>query len=221
MLTLGVPCFRRYDLLQRLLESAERGTVKPDRYMVIDNGSQLRQKIAGGEIVLPPSAEVHNFNRNIGVSAAWNKILTGSPDWVVISNDDVEFAPDMLEKLVRAAETSEAEYLFPGSAGSMFCVFLVKQSGYAKIGPFDENFFPAYFEDNDYHRRMKLLNIHELQVPDAGYLHVGSAYLKSLSPEELAIHHHQFDVNRDYYYRKWGGNPGSETLTTPAAVSRR
>lgn len=215
MITLGVPCFRRYDLLQKLLESAERGTVKPDRYMVIDNGSQLRQQIAGGSIALPANTEIHNFNKNIGVSTAWNKIFRSSPDWVVISNDDVEFAPDMLEKLVRAAETSEAEYLFPGSAGSMFCVFLLKQSGYTKIGPFDENFYPAYFEDNDYHRRMKLLNIHELQVPDAGYLHVGSAYLKSLSPSEMQQHHSNFRRNQNYYVHKWGGPPGHESLTQP------
>lgn len=215
MITLGVPCVRRYDLLQKLFESAERGTVKPDRYMVVDNGCELRQKVAGGEIVLPPNTEIHHFNRNIGVAAAWNKLFASSQDWLVISNDDVEFDPDMLEKLVRAAEGSDAEYLFPGSAGSMFCVFLLKHAAYAKIGPFDENFYPAYFEDNDYHRRMKLLHIHELQVADAGYLHVGSAYLKSMTPQERAEHDHRFQCNHEYYCRKWGGGPGHEKYLQP------
>lgn len=220
MITLGVPCFRRYDLLQKLFESAERGTVKPDHYMVVDNGSQLRQKIAHGEIRLPDNTEVHHFNRNIGVSAAWNKIYDSRPDWIIISNDDVEFEPDTIERLVLAAESSAAEFLFPGSSGAMFCVFLMKHSCFARVGRFDENFYPAYFEDNDYHRRMKIKNVHELQVVNAGYRHVGSAYLKSLNPSEQQEHHANFRRNRDYYVRKWGGPPGQEKFTEPKVVKR-
>jgi hypothetical protein len=49
---------------------------------------------------------------------------------------------------------------------------------------------------------------------------VGSATLKTLSAEELAVHHRQFSQNREYYQKKWGGLPGHECLTTPAEARK-
>jgi GT2 family glycosyltransferase len=98
----------------------------------------------------------------------------------------------------------------------MFCVFLLKRFAFERVGRFDERFYPAYFEDNDYHRRMKLAGIKEAFVEDTGYEHVGSATLKSFSPEETQEHHRNFVRLRELYVLKWGGLPGAEIYETPA-----
>jgi GT2 family glycosyltransferase len=210
MLTLGFPCYKHAHLARELIQSAERGSLRPTTYAVVDNGALITD-IRGvtGTVIQP--------GRNIGVSAAWNKIFATHPDYIVISNDDVVLHKHTLERLVDAADTTDAEFLYPAHAeGAMFCVFLLKKAAYARVGPFDENFWPAYFEDNDYHRRMKLADVKELGVPEATYDHIGSASL-----EQGPDHHRNFLLNRAYYQAKWGGLPGHETLTEPALVAKR
>lgn len=218
MITLAAPCYRRYDLLQKLFESAERGTRKPDQYVVVDNGLQLPDKVESGEIVLPKNTTVIHTGRANGVAGAWNMVHRAYPDWVIISNDDVELDEYCVERMVEAAEdeTNDAEFFFPAySPGAMFCVFLIKHTLLERIGYFDERFYPAYFEDNDYHRRMKLAGAKECLVPGASYGHFGSATLKSFSDLEMFRHHEEFERNKRFYIDKWGGEPGAETQTIP------
>lgn len=218
--TLAAPCLRRYDLLAKLFASAERGSLVPDQYIVIDTGGAAAHLLSTTELVLPAGKSVilpgREHGRHIGVAAAWNRALAAGGDWTIISNDDVELHPGTIEALVRGAEETDAEYICPEfNAGAMFCVFLPKQSMLQRIGGFDEGFWPAYYEDNDYHRRMKLAGVKELRVAGASYEHMVSATMKSLSAAELMEHHQQFDQNTARYTRKWGGPPGHEVFTAP------
>lgn len=215
-ITLAAPCFRRYDLLQKLFESAERGSRKPDQYFVVDNGCRLAGLRASGEIRLPENTVVACTGRPNGVAGAWNIAFRENPDWVIMSNDDVELHEGTVAALEEAANTSDAEFLFPSfSPGAMFCVFLAKRAMLERVGPFDERFYPAYFEDNDYHRRMRLAGVKEMLVDGASYGHFGSATLKSLSALEMEQHHKDFEKNRRFYIDKWGGPPGHEDQTIP------
>lgn len=209
--TLAVPCYRRHDLLAKLVESAERGTRKPDRYVVVDTGGWSKEH----SYPWPANLEVVDLGGNVGLPAVWNRVMERYPDWVIFSNDDVEFGPYLVENLARAADESSALFLFPHEAGAMFCVALVKHECWDKVGHFDEKFWPGYFEDNDYHRRMKLLQVEELQVKNTDYYHHVSATLNSLNGEERRVHDANFRKNQMYYVHKWGGLPGHETLTTP------
>ncbi len=85
------------------------------------------------------------------------------------------------------------------------------------VGLFDEWISPnyGYFEDNDYHRRMKLLGFDIRPIESAGVIHVGSSTLKNFSPYEEKIHHERFRAARDRYIQKWGGLPGEEKFLTP------
>jgi GT2 family glycosyltransferase len=208
--TLAVPCVRRYDLLQKLFESAELGSVKPDRYLVVDNGTTLPAERAAGRIRLPESTVVYSPGRNMGVSASWNYIFQHCPDWVIVANDDIELGKETLESFVACAESTDAEFI-SSAAGATFCLFLMKHGCYSKVGGFDEVFYPAYFEDNDYHWRMKAVPIKETRVDHAAFTHVGSAWLKSMTPQERGEHDHRFRCNQEYYCQKWGGLPGHET----------
>lgn len=80
---------------------------------------------------------------------------------------------------------------------------------------FDEGFIPAYHEDNDYHRRLKLAGFGEkifgVNVP---FLHYGSGTLNG-NPKLREAWPPKFAACQAYYQRKWGGMPGTEVYQMP------
>lgn len=213
--TVAVPTYRRYDLLvQMLIKSAEFGTRLPDRYYIIDNGGTLDQASLG----LPADrVVVHRPGKNLGVSASWNHGHRTLTDHVIWACDDMALHPPTVERLVEAAEAhSDVAFFFPEhNAGTMFGVYLMPQWAFEKIGPFDEGFYPAYFEDNDYARRIQLAGLKTMIVPGCGMNHFKSGTLASYNAHEMAQHHSNFERLRAYYCQKWGGPPGHEQFKTP------
>jgi len=98
--------------------------------------------------------------------------------------------------------------------GPDFSCFLISRECHERYR-FDEGFTPAYFEDNDYHRRMQLAGagdkIYSVNVP---YLHYGSATINR-SEKAREGWNAQFEQSRSYYVRKWGGLPGEERYKVP------
>lgn len=80
---------------------------------------------------------------------------------------------------------------------------------------FDEGFVPAYHEDNDFHRRLKLAGFGEkifgVNVP---FLHYGSGTLNG-NEQLRAGWQPKFVQCQDYYRKKWGSLPGHEVYQTP------
>lgn len=213
MLTVAVPTYRRYDLLRQMMDSAEKGSLVPDRYYIVDNGGSLDPAAYGMPTV---KVEIWRPGRNIGVSAAWNHILKTQPEHVVVACDDVQFHGETLRRLVEEYDAHpEIPFFFPAVTPSMFSVFMQRRSLLEQIGGYDEAFYPAYFEDNDYVRRMHLAGIPYRGVPGLGYNHVGSGTLKTFSPAEMEEHHSRFQGLQQYYVRKWGGLPGREQYKVP------
>lgn len=95
-----------------------------------------------------------------------------------------------------------------------FSAFMITKEGYEKVGEFDENFSPAYFEDNDYHYRINLAGLKAITVPMAVYYHYGSRTSVEGLPRSIE-RHQSFERNRQYYIKKWGGMPGKENYKTP------
>jgi len=214
---LAVPTLRRYDLLYRLLASAEAGTVKPRRYCVIDNGGLLSQHTASGSVVLPPNTDVVRPERNIGCAAAWNTALRTYGD-VLISNDDIALRPDTIAAFVAAIE-SHPEGLCFQLPSQGWALFFQRAALAERIGFYDENFFPAYFEDNDYHRRMLLAGLDRTFIA-AEVHHDRSSTLAALPAAQRHEHHAAFRACQQYYMHKWGGLPHHETNTTPACLGK-
>lgn len=220
MLPVCIPTYRRYDRLNRLLETLREGSVQPSRVVIMDNGGKLKGKwdpwnkdsiraaFESSEPVL-----IFNPGTNLGVSRSWNWFFNNVPSELgslIISNDDVEYESDTIDVLSRHMASPFNDLLLNGG----FSLFAMKLSLFAEIGEFDEEFSPAYFEDNDYHWRIKLAGKDLTYCPDLKYHHHNSSTLESFTAEETAAHHKRFQKNRLYYICKWGGPPTRELFKT-------
>jgi GT2 family glycosyltransferase len=160
--------------------------------------------------------KVSSATNNFGVANAWNFFVKEAEkdgyDAVILANDDIFLYPEVLQNFVDTMKSSE----FTSFAGSnMFSFFGIHVSLFNKVGDFDENFWPAYYEDNDYFYRMKLLGIESTHVTGASYFHAGSATLGKFDLMRKMMHHHNFSKNTEYYKEKWGGMPHEEKFTRP------
>lgn len=97
-----------------------------------------------------------------------------------------------------------------------FSAFAVDRECWEVVGEFDELFAPAYFEDNDYHYRMKLAEIEAIVYPLALFYHYGSRTQNEAQEDGRPIMPSpMFENNRASYVRKWGGVPGQEQWAHP------
>jgi len=95
---------------------------------------------------------------------------------------------------------------------------LYKKEVFKKIGYTDVNFFPAYFIDNDYARRLVKANIKVCSLVNARFFHFWSRTLKE---ETGASNTGYFRNNEKYYKSKWGGVFGKETRVPELGIFSR
>lgn len=91
------------------------------------------------------------------------------------------------------------------------CLF--KKEVMEKLGYIDVNFYPAYFEDNDYvHRQGLEGTVESCNVSNARYFHFWS---RTIHQGSGGSNNTFFDRNKEYYIKKWGGEPGHERFSIP------
>lgn len=174
---------------------------------------------------------------NEGIQRAWDERC----DYVLIINDDVILSRWTIDNQVAVLEMQESKesglVLTTGWAttppdpanpasmmdygdppmeaawvpGADFACFMINKVCWQVVGRFDEKFHPAYFEDNDYHRRVLMNNMTARIVPQAPYFHYGSQTQRKAG----VVAPQQFEQNKKYYQDKWGGVPGAEIYAVP------
>ncbi len=87
-----------------------------------------------------------------------------------------------------------------------FSCFLLTDEAYKDVGIFDEDYMPAFFEDNDYHIRMIQAGWRAISFTGAPYYHYGSVTQNSIPGGICAGD--QFRRNRVYFKSKFGFIPG-------------
>lgn len=212
-----LPTYKSFDLAYESVLAALRSTLVPDQIIIADNSTN-----GSGATYLQPLTEKFNnvyiWPQSVNnVARTWNLFHeTLNNDYIIIANDDIQVEPYTIEKLVTAADTNPDRIFFAGDgySGNAFSLFLLTHHGFNTIGRFDEKFDPAYFEDNDYARRMLLKAYGITFVSGATYQHVGSSTINRYTPDEMNMHHNAFRANQAYYIRKWGGNPHQEIYET-------
>lgn len=188
-----VPVLNRYDLLQRMLSSIDY----PIRHLfIIDNGD------GPSEILKIPDwvreVTYSPMPSNLGVAASWNlgiKSLPHSNRWF-FSSSDMYYEKGALEKLSAAP----LDALTLSDIPPYFQTFVIGEEVIEKVGLFDEIYYPAYFEDNDFLRRLNKAGVpvNKISIP---IVHDNSSTINS-DPKLLAANGKTFATNRDIYLHK-------------------
>ncbi len=229
MIPLCIPTLNRgHDRLQALLETALRNSndMQPSKIIIMDNGNQfpnatdisnfedkdpeLLAILSGPEQVIVVTAKL-----NLGVGASWNWFLNNVPmdcGAMIISNDDIIFHKETFHMLYEEIQKPDNDFVVPLG---VWAIFAETEKLHKDMGGFDENFYPAYFEDNDFQYRMKLKGYDITHVSEIPCGHKNSSTLAAFNEEEKQAHHDNFRKNRSYYNDKWGALPTHEKYTTP------
>lgn len=153
------------------------------------------------------------YYKNRGLSKSWNEGILDA--WkrkamgVVIVNDDCVF-PTFGDVDIMASATID-NWITAANVG--YSCIGVSRKAFDKVGCFDENIFPAYYEDCDYSRRLSLAGISIAQC-EATVEHEGSGTIKK-SPELNDQNLHTMMAIQRYYRAKWGGLNGEELYRIP------
>jgi hypothetical protein len=154
----------------------------------------------------------------------FDEAVAGACEYILISNDDIILSPHCIDGLVSEFERLESENVvlvticnirdqlsdpldilnYPQvkvepsiSDHPNYSCFLVHKTFFDRAGRFDENFWPAWYEDNDSHYRIHLLGLRAVATTAAPGVHVGG------------VTTHMLDVvdsgqSKAYFLKKWG-----------------
>jgi len=201
-----IPTINRADLLLEAL--AEYDKCYPDtRILVLDTG---KQSLGSSN----PNVTIFGIPEPMGVARAWNCLISIAGGYYkeenfLILNDDVilKKSEDDIHKMIKKGNDNTFQVcrsIYNWSS------FLLRKSVSDTIGTFDEDFEKCYFEDNDYHYRMKLAGVKIKYEDDLN----PDVYRNSMTIEKDPSLGN-FLNNRELYIKKWGGIPGEEKYTNP------
>ena len=199
---------------------------------------QLEEFAAIANAVLYP----HGINR--GLARSWNDAIRlfrhDGDDVLLLVNDDLFFfdgafdeyidfilstkasTPNFGQISILGLETGTTDPLGAGAALGQprwqgLACSAIGEAAIAKVGFFDQNFWPVYFTDTDYVYRLSLASLPQLTDTRVLIEHNRSLTTR-LDPELRQFHDGRFRRGSEYYLRKWGGLPGQEKFTSPFAV---
>jgi GT2 family glycosyltransferase len=201
---IGIPTLNRLDLLHPALLFYIRDFPNTKIY-VLDNGKQgIKEKLSHPNIIIVESKD------NLGVASSINFLLDmiyQNHDYALILNDDIYFGrkewelDNLLTNFKKPIYTSMQDW----------CAFILPKETFDEIGKFDEKFFPAYYEDNDYMYRMKMKSKEIFKIPFLNPF----VYQSSQTTQKDPSLRDYVENNRQYYIEKWGGLPSRETFKKP------
>lgn len=98
-----------------------------------------------------------------------------------------------------------------------FSCFMITKETLEVVGYFDEQFYPAYFEDNSYHYRCKLLagSDSAITVTQVAFYHFGSRTQNEAYGGVPVVPGEAFNANRQRFIKLWGNVPGQESFNHP------
>ena len=154
-------------------------------------------------------ARIIKLYGNMGVAHGWNTIIKATPfaqRWAIF-NSDLLFAESDIHRLDAAMD--ENDLVMMGG----YHAFALHRRVIREVGWFDENYHPAYCEDNDFTWRCKQAGVQMCQIPTVRD-HVGSATIKN-DPDLRERNNLTYPRNVQYHMGKWGGSMGHEKHPTP------
>ena len=181
-LKIGIPVLNRGDLLAELIASID---LPADVLIVVNRigpvDASVEKHVTQLETKAPPHLRItaHWIEGNLGVSGSWNKIIDHFQGDCVIANSDICFSKGVLEcarKQIRDRREIVLQHLYAAAC------FYVTETFTSYLGWYDENFYPAYHEDQEMTLRSRALKVRRCQFPGinkTNIFHAGSQTLKS------------------------------------------
>ncbi len=206
-----IPTINRKDFLFELLNSLEQQIHSFEKLLIIDNG---KQSIDISNLKLKTKTKILEPETNLGVAKSWNCGIREFKDYdyILFLNDDIVLGNDQLEEIKSKLDSqwvtlTESDFSVFALSKNCWEYFLDKDK-YV----FDENFYPAYYEDVDFYYRLNLL---ENNLIGKEKVFNPLVYRKSMSREKDKRLVRKFQKNRLYYKMKWGGLQGKEKFEIP------
>jgi hypothetical protein len=160
-------------------------------------------------------------------------------DYALVCNDDIMFAPECIDNMVSEYERLWSDKVIMVTSNNIlgelgdpykildyrlperqevtfsdhpnFSCFLIDQEYFARIGTFDENFDPAWWEDNDAHYRAHLLGYKLITTTAAPMVHLGAQTTSLMANPPSSA------KSEGYFFDKWGSKRRdlNENFKTP------
>jgi GT2 family glycosyltransferase len=202
-LVVVIPTINRADLLNEALAKYFED-FKNTHIAICDNGKQ-------DIITREENFMIYRPEQNLNVSGSWNMLMDYSEKigatHVLILNDDVYLGRNEHEIKLLIKQNIEIPFM---NSLMNWCSFILSVEGYKKIGEFNQEYFPNYYNDNDYCYRMRLLNIERLNTSFLNPV----VYRNSMTIAKDPSLNNRFMEYRQNYINMWGGLPNEEKFTT-------
>jgi GT2 family glycosyltransferase len=214
---------------EKLIDSVERVGLSVTWYVHHHGTEPIFSKRIEG-LAARANFKVHMHRQNRGLSRSWNEGLheayADGCRLALVLNDDLHFVDDGFSKFIGFAEQATdygLAFLHGLETGGSPIAGRVIEQGFGccvvtilaldRVGYFDENFRPAYYEDLDYGRRCGLSGVRIITADGVLVEHERSKTTRE-NPEILVRSEDVMRRNCEYYTRKWGP-PYEETYGTP------
>jgi len=200
---IAIPTLNRADLLNPSLEQYFEDF--PETHIAIcDNGKQ--------EIITrEENFMIYRPESNLGVAKSWNMLMDYADKieatHVLMLNDDVYLGRAEHEIKMLIKSNSNADFI---NSMQNWCAFILTVDMWKKAGKFDEEFFPAYFEDNSFDYKMTFKDAKKVWTSFLNPL----IYRNSMSIAKEPSLNSRFAQNRAMYIDMWGGLPSEEIYLT-------
>lgn len=156
---------------------------------------------------------VDNRSKNYGVSGAWNigldRVVDNNIDWLVVCSESVRFGPSGAKSIQEALDSADQEdMMLEADDGFGWHLIAFRRELLLTVGYFDEVFFPAYFEDNDYTHRVKIV-ANKLDKPWFPWkkFKVDASLIGVAQGLKLLNYQMDFGWLTNKYKEKWGDYP--------------
>ena len=202
-LIIGIPTINRSDLLNEALQKYFED-FKNTEIFIVDNGNQ-------SIITREEKFAIYRPTENLGVAKSWNHIMDYADKvdatHVLMLNDDIYLGRTEHGIKLLISTNSNADFI---NSMQNWCSFILTVDMWKKAGKFDEEFFPAYFEDNSFDYKMSLV---KAQKSWTSFLDP-VVYRNSMTIAKEPSLNHRFSLNRQTYIDMWGGVPTEEKYVT-------
>ena len=199
----AIPTINRADLLNEALEKYFED-FKDTHIAICDNGKQ-------DIITREENFMIYRPEENLGVAKSWNMLMDYADKieatHVLVLNDDIYLGKTEHEINMLIRNNMDADFI---NSFHNWCSYILKVEAWKIAGKFDEEFFPAYFEDNSFDYKMTLIEAKKTWTSFLDPL----VYRNSMTIAKDPALNNRFAQNRELYIRMWGGLPTEEKYIT-------